>query len=586
MADRNSSEQKRPDGNGSEQKTAAAAAALMGDDGSVGKGLLLWEGENVQERKRKRRFMMLREDFCLISGFRFGKVNLDPKEEDHSEFHNRVFPKIANLKGEHLFELIKKDVEFNQLDDEDVIWGLETFSNSIYWWRKDENVIPRGVAWSNGLKFEKSVIRLARRGSCNSKSVHTRVQTEVRHEVHVRTEVHRFVNKEQEINDMQRCLLSLEQLTKQLNIRQSDVDHLDKNGNGFENVVVGGLDHQSMKGVSQCMNVDHLEKNWNDVFENFPIDDLDHQSVAGVRQCTSVDHVDKVTELMKDIYNTHSGPTCVQDVGVLDSMDVDKPSLVNNVLGDVHVDSVVKDVDENDVQTVVVPYQREKKLSKACLSPYVPPPSTTEVKCKRRRRNNNKKKQKKNHQNCDGNEIQLLPWKEDLTRSPSAPKRTVSVPKEIMSLFRDKKKMEMRKADDDLAMASPYLSDMLLRWEFPSYYADGVKYGVAWFASSVEKDFHWCLAELHLRLGVITFYDSLGGPSDGIEAHLFWLELRQTLEFHIPLYMDDADVFEKKNIDKDKLSHYLPLEVDDSINVALAYHERMIEFLWKYKMLV
>ncbi|GKE54941.1 hypothetical protein Tco_1490097, partial [Tanacetum coccineum] len=43
MADRNSSEQKRLDGNGSEQKIAAAT--LMGDDGSVGKGLLLWERE-------------------------------------------------------------------------------------------------------------------------------------------------------------------------------------------------------------------------------------------------------------------------------------------------------------------------------------------------------------------------------------------------------------------------------------------------------------------------------------------------------------------------------------------------------------
>ncbi|GJR74596.1 hypothetical protein Tco_0086961 [Tanacetum coccineum] len=48
MADRNSSEQKGLDGNGSEQKTAAAAAAaLTGDDGSVGKGLLLWEREKV-----------------------------------------------------------------------------------------------------------------------------------------------------------------------------------------------------------------------------------------------------------------------------------------------------------------------------------------------------------------------------------------------------------------------------------------------------------------------------------------------------------------------------------------------------------
>ncbi|GJW56792.1 hypothetical protein Tco_0103523, partial [Tanacetum coccineum] len=53
MADHNRSEQKRPDGNGSEQKTAAAAATGVGDDKSVGKGLLLWEGEKVQERKGK-----------------------------------------------------------------------------------------------------------------------------------------------------------------------------------------------------------------------------------------------------------------------------------------------------------------------------------------------------------------------------------------------------------------------------------------------------------------------------------------------------------------------------------------------------
>ncbi|GKF69692.1 hypothetical protein Tco_0202749 [Tanacetum coccineum] len=31
------------------------------------------------------------------------------------------------------------------------IWGLETFSISIHWWRKDENVISCGVAWSNGV---------------------------------------------------------------------------------------------------------------------------------------------------------------------------------------------------------------------------------------------------------------------------------------------------------------------------------------------------------------------------------------------------------------------------------------------------
>nr|GEX06436.1 phospholipase-like protein [Tanacetum cinerariifolium] len=62
-----------------------------------------------------------KEDFCLITGFWFGKVNLDPDEEDHSEFRMRVLPKIKNLKGEHLLELVNKDVKFAKLDDEDAV---------------------------------------------------------------------------------------------------------------------------------------------------------------------------------------------------------------------------------------------------------------------------------------------------------------------------------------------------------------------------------------------------------------------------------------------------------------------------------
>ncbi|GJX30341.1 ulp1 protease family, C-terminal catalytic domain-containing protein [Tanacetum coccineum] len=121
--------------------------------------------------------------------------------------------------------------------------------------------------------------------------------------------------------------------------------------------------------------------------------------------------------------------------------------------------------------------------------------------------------------------------------------------------------------------ASPYMSEMcFLRYDFLNICLMSIKYGVLWFASGVEKvyfpvnekDFHWCLAELHIRSGVITFYDSLGGPSNGIKDRLFWLELRQIFE----------------------LSHNLPLEVDDSIEFSLAYRERLIEFFWKHKMLV
>ncbi|GJS18395.1 putative reverse transcriptase domain, ribonuclease H-like domain protein [Tanacetum coccineum] len=93
------------------------------------------------------------------------------------------------------------------------------------------------------------VLRLATKGISNSWSVHTRVRTKVRHEVHVRTEVHRFVDKE-------------EVRTRAVDAEENKYPYLNflHNGNGSENVPIGGVDHQSMKGVSQCMNVDHVDK--------------------------------------------------------------------------------------------------------------------------------------------------------------------------------------------------------------------------------------------------------------------------------------------------------------------------------------
>nr|GEW10725.1 hypothetical protein [Tanacetum cinerariifolium] len=325
-------------------------------------------------------------------------------------------------------------------------------------------------------------------GSSNSKSVHTRVRTEVRHEVHVITEVRRFVDKEevrtqavdqedllervvlvqtikdqqQMIVDLQRRLLSFEQVTKKLRTGPyyncNDVS---------DNFSVDGLDHQSMEGFSHCTSVDRLDKNRNDVLDNFLVDGLDHQSMEGVSHYTSVDHISQrlnevdesvaidglirlrsqdvdhtskkslvvddndfkvkdneeadflstqqVTELMKEVFDTPSGPNSIKDVGGSESMNVDQPYLVKNV----------KDIDESDIKTVV----------------------STEVKCNKRRRKlklNKLKRVIKTIVDSDGNEIQLLPWTEDLTRSPNAPKRTVIVPEPIMSLFRDKNRMELK----------------------------------------------------------------------------------------------------------------------------------------------
>ncbi|GKC64438.1 ulp1 protease family, C-terminal catalytic domain-containing protein, partial [Tanacetum coccineum] len=243
------------------------------------------------------------------------------------------------------------------------------------------------------------------------------------------------------------------------------------------------------------------------------------------------------TQQVRELINDDNA--CVSEL-----MDADQPSLVKNDLDDVHIDSVVKDAEESE------------------------------------------------------NLCQKFPGK-DLTRSPTAPKRTVTVPEVVMALFRDKNRMEMcwtfpwvddghlvyiefweklvgrshtkrgwlssdhldiwieyfwqfRDPNADWATASPYLSDMLSRYEYSLYYADGVKYGVPWFANNVqkvyfpinEKDSHWVLEDLHIISGLISIYDSLGGPPNGIENRHFWLQLREKLMFQIPLYLDNVEVFE------------------------------------------
>ncbi|GKC31026.1 ulp1 protease family, C-terminal catalytic domain-containing protein, partial [Tanacetum coccineum] len=274
---------------------------------------------------------------------------------------------------------------------------------------------------------------------------------------------------------------------------------------------------------------------------------------------------------------------------------------------DVQFDSVVKDAEQIENETL----PRQKFPGKAYLSLYTQPPST-EVKCRKRRR-----------------EIKL---EKDVTRSPIAPKRTVSVHEEVNALFRDKNRMEMKwtfpwEPNADWAMASPYLCDMLMYIDYLYLTLSLLFVAIQGFANNVqkvyfpinEKDSHWVLGELHISSGLITIYDSLGCPPNGIETRLFWLDLREKLQFQIPLFLDNAEVFEKKNIVKDdysisfqfadgvpiqgglygdcglwvciflyRLSHNIPLEVDDPIsfaNSAQKYRERLIEFYWKYKML-
>ncbi|GKF05075.1 hypothetical protein Tco_0035743, partial [Tanacetum coccineum] len=159
-------------------------------------------------------------------------------------------------------------------------------------------------------------------------------------------------------------------------------------------------------------------------------------------------------EIVKDDVNVNS---LVKEDIENDDVHVDSFPKEDIEKDDVQFDSVVKDVEQIENETL--PHQ--KFPGKSYLSPYIQQPST-----------------------------------EDVTRSPTTPKRTVTMPEEVNALFRDKNRMEMS-------------------WTFP-----------------------WC-AEGHLVY--IDFWDKLVGMSHTKRG---WLSTS-----HLDLWIDYLWQFRERNVD-------------------------------------
>ncbi|GJX33007.1 phospholipase-like protein [Tanacetum coccineum] len=140
-----------------------------------------------------------------------------------------------------------------------------------------------------------------------------------------------------------------------------------------------------------------------------------------------------------------------------------------------------------------------------------------------------------------------------------------------------------------------------------------------WAIQAVEKVYflvnepktHWCLAELEIRTGVVTFYDSLGWA--GGSRRRWWRRMKKLLPQKLTVYLVMHGIFESKGISADdykitykyadapfqaslfgdcgiwvcifiyRLCRNLPLTVDDPLETALAYRERMLEYFWSHK---
>nr|GEU60341.1 phospholipase-like protein [Tanacetum cinerariifolium] len=126
-----------------------------------------------------------------------------------------------------------------------------------------------------------------------------------------------------------------------------------------------------------------------------------------------------------------------------------------------------------------------------------------------------------------------------------------------------------------------------------------------------EPKTHWCLAELEIRIGVVTFYDSLGWA--GGSRRCWWRRMKKLLLEKLTVYLVMHGIFESKGISANdykitykyadapfqaslfgdcgiwvcifiyRLCRNLPLTVDDALETALAYSERMLEYFWIHK---
>ncbi|GJU25262.1 phospholipase-like protein [Tanacetum coccineum] len=102
-----------------------------------------------------------------------------------------------------------------------------------------------------------------------------------------------------------------------------------------------------------------------------------------------------------------------------------------------------------------------------------------------------------------------------------------------------------------------------------------------------EPKRHWSLAQFHIQSGNVTFNDSQ--KTYDVEYRLWYVKMRSSLESKLHVLLHRTSVFASKGIDPTsysiKLAHGIPLDVEDPIQTALAYREKMIKLFFEHKII-
>ncbi|GKA19847.1 phospholipase-like protein, partial [Tanacetum coccineum] len=174
-----------------------------------------------------------------------------------------------------------------------------------------------------------------------------------------------------------------------------------------------------------------------------------------------------------------------------------------------------------------------------------------------------------------------------------------------------------REPDADWAMVSPFFLPCILGGSMHDYFSNGVMYPVPW--RNVEKVYfpvneperHWCLAELQISTGVVTFYDTLGWVKGNRRP--WWRNMKRNLPQQLTSYLNEHGVLASKGISVEqyeikyafpnvvrqaddsgdcgvwvciflyRLSRKQPLAFKDPIQTVLAYRETMLQYFWNHK---
>ncbi|GKC65727.1 phospholipase-like protein, partial [Tanacetum coccineum] len=107
----------------------------------------------------------------------------------------------------------------------------------------------------------------------------------------------------------------------------------------------------------------------------------------------------------------------------------------------------------------------------------------------------------------------------------------------------------LRPPEADWAIVSPHFSTCILSGMMPDYFSNGHMYPLPWQAVYFpvnEPKTHWCLAELKIRIRVVTFYDSLGWA--GGSRRRWWRLMKKLLSEKLSVLLFMHGIFQSKGI--------------------------------------